>query len=211
MRACMVPAAMGARIRARWAFIEAVVGETARAKALIAAIDASKPIAPAVEALFAAAIAGDRTAVDRLASAVPSYLPPIARNSIANARVLLDLQRERSDPSNRIRPPVGGEVMTNGPALRPVYIRALAYLHGGAADLAASEFTRVIDHPETVPESPLHALSHLGLARALMRLGDRAKAGDHYREFFGRWKDADPDVPALREARTEYAKLSTTK
>ena len=54
---------------------------------------------------------------------------------------------------------------------------------------------------------PIGALAHLGLARANAMSGDTAKARAAYQDFFAIWKDADPDVPTLKEARAEYAKL----
>jgi len=51
------------------------------------------------------------------------------------------------------------------------------------------------------------ALAHLGVARAFVQSGDTAKAKRAYQDFFALWKDADPDVPILKEAKAEYAKL----
>ena len=89
----------------------------------------------------------------------------------------------------------------------PVYIRGQAQLmaHNGAA--AAAEFQKFLDHRGVVVNFPLGALAHLGLARAYGLSGDAAKARASYRDFFALWKDADPDIPILREAKAEYAKL----
>jgi hypothetical protein len=57
------------------------------------------------------------------------------------------------------------------------------------------------------PVSPLYALAHLGLGRAYALQGDNAKARTAYQDFFGEFKNADPDVPVLKQARAEYAKL----
>ena len=58
------------------------------------------------------------------------------------------------------------------------------------------------------PFSPAHTLAHLGLARAAMLNGDTSAARKSYPDFFAMWKDADPDLPVLVEARKEYAQLS---
>lgn len=75
---------------------------------------------------------------------------------------------------------------------------------GGAA---ATEFQKIIDHPGVVLNEPIGALAHLGLGRAYALLGDSSKAKAAYRDFFTLWKNADPDVPILRQAKAEYAKL----
>jgi hypothetical protein len=72
---------------------------------------------------------------------------------------------------------------------------------------AAAEFQKILDHRGVVFNEPIGALAHLGLARAYALSGDTAKARTKYQDFFTLWKDADPDVPILKQARTEYAKL----
>ncbi len=87
------------------------------------------------------------------------------------------------------------------------YIRGEAYLakHDGAA--AAREFQKLLDHRGLVVNYPLASLAHLGLARAYAMSGDTAKAHAAYQDFLALWKDADPDIPILKEAKSEYAKL----
>ncbi len=89
----------------------------------------------------------------------------------------------------------------------PVYIRGEAQLmaHNGAA--AAIEFQKFLDHRGITLNFPLGALAHLGLARAYALSGDTAKAKTAYNDFFTLWKDADPDIPILQQAKAEYAKL----
>jgi len=91
--------------------------------------------------------------------------------------------------------------------LYPAYVRGQAYLlaHNGTA--AAAEFQKFLDHRGIVINFPLGALARLGLARANALSGDTAKAKPAYQDFFTLWKDADPDVPILKEAKAEYAKL----
>jgi eukaryotic-like serine/threonine-protein kinase len=94
-----------------------------------------------------------------------------------------------------------------GAPLIPAYIRGEAYLqsHDGAS--AAREFQKLIERRYLVGNFPLGALSHLGLARAYALLGDASKARIAYQDFFALWKDADPDIPILKQAKAEYAKL----
>jgi tetratricopeptide (TPR) repeat protein len=89
----------------------------------------------------------------------------------------------------------------------PVYVRGEAYLqaHSGAA--AASEFQKILDHRGVVVNFPLGALAHVGLARAYALSGDAPKAKTAYQDFFALWKDADPDIPILKESKAEYEKL----
>ena len=89
----------------------------------------------------------------------------------------------------------------------PVYLRATAELasHNGAA--AAVELQKFLDHRGIVLNFPLASLAKLGLARAYAMQGDSAKARSAYQDFLGLWKDGDPDIPILKEAKSEYAKL----
>jgi tetratricopeptide (TPR) repeat protein len=91
--------------------------------------------------------------------------------------------------------------------LLPVYLRGEAYLmlHDGRG--AAAEFQKFIDHRGLVGNFPWGALARLGLARAYAMEQDTAKARAAYQEFLTIWNDADPDIPILREAKAEYAKL----
>ena len=72
---------------------------------------------------------------------------------------------------------------------------------------AAAEFQKILDHRGVVFNEPIGVLAHLGLARAYAMQGDTAKARAAYRDFLTLWKDADPDIPILKEAKAEYAKL----
>jgi len=94
-----------------------------------------------------------------------------------------------------------------GQGLWSAYIRGQAYLKLGQGSAAAAEFQKIIDHPGVVGDDPIGALAHLGLGRAYAIAGDKAKAKVAYQDFLGLWKDADPDVPILKEAKAEYAKL----
>jgi serine/threonine protein kinase/tetratricopeptide (TPR) repeat protein len=89
----------------------------------------------------------------------------------------------------------------------PVYLRGLAQMasHNDAA--AAGEFQKFLDHRGVVLNFPLASLAHLDLARSYAMQGESAKARSAYQDFFTLWKDADPDIPILKQAKAEYAKL----
>lgn len=98
---------------------------------------------------------------------------------------------------------LGGEA-----ELWPAYARGKAYLLARDGNAAAIEFQKILDHPGLY--SLAHttgALAHLGLARACVISGNKTKARAQYQDFLALWKDADPDVPILKQARAEYAKL----
>ena len=77
----------------------------------------------------------------------------------------------------------------------------------GQGSAAAAEFQKILDHACVVQNEPIGALAHLGLARAYALSGDTVKAKSAYQDFLGLWKDADPDIPVLKQAKAEYAKL----
>jgi serine/threonine protein kinase/tetratricopeptide (TPR) repeat protein len=89
----------------------------------------------------------------------------------------------------------------------PQYLRGQAYLKLKNGAQAATEFKSIIDHRGWYPLSPLYPLAHLGLARAAALNSDNAKARRSYQDFLALWKDADPTIPILIEARAEYEKL----
>ena len=72
---------------------------------------------------------------------------------------------------------------------------------------AAGEFQKILDHASIVGNEPIGALAHLGLGRAYALSGDSAKARIGYQDFFALWKNADPDIPVLKQAKADYAKL----
>jgi len=78
-------------------------------------------------------------------------------------------------------------------------------LHQGAE--AATEFQKFLDRPNMLANNPLYVLAHLGLARAHALQEQKDKSRAAYQEFFTLWKDADQDIPILKQARAEYAKL----
>jgi len=100
---------------------------------------------------------------------------------------------------------LGGPLMF--PYLYPSWIRGQAYLAANNGTAAALEFKKLIDHPGVVLNQPIASLGHLQLGRAYAMQGDTAKAKATYQDFLTLWKDADPDIPILKQAKAEYAKL----
>ena len=91
--------------------------------------------------------------------------------------------------------------------LYPAYVRGQAYLLAGKGTAAESEFQKLVDHRGIVTNFVTGALAQLQVGRAYAMAGDTAKAKSAYQDFLTLWKDADPNIPILREAKTEYAKL----
>jgi serine/threonine protein kinase/Flp pilus assembly protein TadD len=89
----------------------------------------------------------------------------------------------------------------------PVYARGETFLASQQGAAAAAEFQKLLDHRGIVGNCATGALAHLGVARAEALAGDSAKARAAYQDFFTLWKDADPDIPILREAKSEFDKL----
>ena len=93
-------------------------------------------------------------------------------------------------------------------SLAAIYVRGWAYLENKSGRDAAAEFQKIIDHRGVALFSPFYPLSHLGLGRAYALTSDLPKARKSYEDFFAIWKDADPDIPILIQARKEYARLA---
>ena len=91
--------------------------------------------------------------------------------------------------------------------LYSVYLRGEEYLAAKQGAAAAAEFQKIVDHPGLVVNEPIGALAHLELGRACALSHDPTAARTEYQTFLTLWKDADPDIPILKEAKTEYAKL----
>ena len=89
----------------------------------------------------------------------------------------------------------------------PIYIRGEAFLKARDGVKASAEYQKILDHRGIDPTSPLYSLAQLGVGRACALQGDTAKARAAYQDFLAMWKDADPDVPLLKQAKAEYEKL----
>jgi tetratricopeptide (TPR) repeat protein/predicted Ser/Thr protein kinase len=92
-------------------------------------------------------------------------------------------------------------------AMYPIYVRGEAYVAAHQGREAAVEFQKIIDHRGLVLFEPIAAVAHLEIGRAYAMQGDTAKARAAYQDFLTLWKDADPDIPILKQAKAEYAKL----
>ena len=89
----------------------------------------------------------------------------------------------------------------------PIYVRGLAYLKAGQGREAAAQFQKMLSHRGLAGNAPIEALAQLQLARAYALQGDTSRAKAAYQDFLTLWKDADSDIPILKEAKAEYAKL----
>jgi len=158
-------------------------GESARAKAIVEELQKSYPSQTMLKVYWLPAI---KAAIE------------LNTNNPTQALVFLEAAApyELGDP-----PPF--QVGT----VYPAYVRGQAYLAAHNGNSAAAEFQKFLDHRVIVVNFPLGALAHLGLARAYAMSGDTAKSRTAYQNFFALWKDADPDIPILKEAKAEYAKL----
>ena len=92
-------------------------------------------------------------------------------------------------------------------SMYPVYVRGLAYLSAKQGTQAIAEFQKILTHRGIVQTEPIGSLAQLALARAYTRQGDTVNAKVAYRDFLALWKDADHDIPILKQAKAEYAKL----
>jgi len=189
------PASQGVRVEAALTF--AMAGKAARARSLAQDLARQYPLDTHVQFLW-----------------LPAIHAQLALGSKNPSVALIDLQAAS--------PIELGEIpfLNNPSCLYPVYVRGEAYLASGQAVAAASEFQKILDHNGIVWNCWTGALAHLGLARAnALESMDtkgtdggaaRLKAITAYKDFLTLWKDADPDIPILKQAKAEYAKLPET-
>lgn len=130
-------------------------------------------------------------------------------NGIAVPTIRAAIAIDRNDPAKAVEflETVLPYELGEADALHSAYLRGLAYLQLRQGSEAAVEFQKILDHRGIVINSPIGALAHLQLARAYTMQGDTAKARAAYQDFLTLWKDADPDIPVLVAAKSEYAKL----
>jgi serine/threonine protein kinase/tetratricopeptide (TPR) repeat protein len=189
----LAPASQGVEDEATIAF--AMAGDTSRAESLAQHLNKRFPLDTQMQSLWLPAIRG-QLALDR-------------KNS---AEALNDLQA--AAPPNEL-----GQISfgTNLSCLYPTYIRGEAYLVAGQGKQSAAEFQKILDHSGIVWNCWTGALARLGVARANALQARTSQGADAdaarvralaaYKDFLNLWKDADPDIPILKEARAEYAKL----
>jgi predicted Zn-dependent protease len=157
--------------------------------------------------------AGDTPGAEKLAAELDKAFPLdtlVQRYWLPMIRAAIAMQR--NDPSHAIELlQTANDIELYDSRLLPAYLRGEAYLMLHDGTRAATEFQKFIDHRGLVRNLPWGALARLGLARAYAMQGDTTKARAAYQEFLTIWKDADPDVPILKQAQTEYSKLKITK
>jgi hypothetical protein len=198
---------------------EGFFGNSAEARQrALTALDLSKQLYVEYGAAAALALSGDsaraQAVVDDLTRRFPadtgtrvSYMPTLRallaldHNQPARALDLLQTAAsyELGAPRSALHASFG--------AFYPVYVRGLAHLAAHQGAEAATEFQKILDHRGIVAADPIGALAHLQLGRAFDLSGDTVKAKAAYQEFLTLWKDADPDIPVFKQAKTEYAKL----
>ena len=164
---------------------------------------------------LALAMCGDTAQAEKLAGETSKLFPNgIVWNSVQLPAIRAAIALKRNQPANAV------ELLASAAPYEraypeAVYLRGLAYLDLRKGAEAAAEFEKILNHKGanwgSTWQHPywglFYSLSCLGLARGSALAGDPAKAGKAYNDFFTLWKDADPDVPILKEAKAEYAKL----
>lgn len=184
----------------------------------MAAIELSKGRDVEYGAAFALALTGDSSRSQALADDLErrfpedtsvrfTYLPTLRAKLAVNHRVpgkALE-QLEAAVPYELAMPGIAFFGLFGG--LYPAYVRGEAYLALHKGTEAAAEFQKILDHRGIVAADPIGALAHLQLGRAFVLTGDKAEAKAAYQDFLTLWKDSDPGIPILRQAKTEYGKL----
>jgi Flp pilus assembly protein TadD len=205
-----------ASYQAEAALREALVGDAAQARTqAAAALKISNGRDTEAAAALALALAGDAGQAEKLAGDLAkrfpedtivqfSYLPEIHAaidlDQNAPAKAIADLQ-----PASPYE--LGNPAQLIGLNLYPVYVRGLAYLAAHQGAQAAAEFQKILDHPGIAFNEVIGPLAHLGQARARALSGDKAGARKAYQDFLALWQHADPSIPVLQQAKSEYAKL----
>jgi eukaryotic-like serine/threonine-protein kinase len=195
---------------------EAMVGNTTlarqQAKSALALSNAKDVEA---QSAFAASLPGDSAQATQLANDLGKHFPQdtiVQFNYLSTIRAAGELRDHDTDEAIKtlaVAAPyeLGVSALSAGTCLYPVYVRGEVYLAAKQGSAAAVEFQKIIDHPGVVQNELIGALAYLGLGRAYLLSGDPAKARKAYQDFFALWKDADPDVPILKQAKAEFAKL----
>jgi eukaryotic-like serine/threonine-protein kinase len=171
----------GRDVKVLSALVLARTGETAQSRTILEALEKSEPTNTYLKV----------------------YWFPVIEASIAMAQQQFNraiIALEPSLPYELGQPPPGT-------AMYPAYVRGLAYLAQKNGPAAAAEFQKFPDHAGIVQNFLLGSLARLQRARAYALSGDTAKAKTAYLDFLALWKDADPEIPILKEAKAEYAKL----
>ncbi len=219
----------GAIWRENAALREAAFGNTAEARQSAAEGLKLSPASQSagVEAGLAYALAGDTARAESLAQDLNKRFPVDTQmQSLWLPAIRARLALDRQNPAEALRdleaaagPTEFGQIsfLTNLSCLDSTYIRGEAYLEAGQGSAAAGEFQKILDHSGIVWNCWTGALAHLGVARANALQSKTSQGADAdaarvralaaYKDFLALWQDADPNIPTLREAKAEYAKL----
>jgi eukaryotic-like serine/threonine-protein kinase len=210
---------LAARFESEAAIGEAVIGNAgeARRRAGNALALSNSRDAESVAAL-ALAFAGDSTRAGTLASDLAKRFPydtVVQFNYLPAIEAQMELNRHDASHAVEILEPalpyeLGVAGTTNFTTnLFPVYVRGQAYLAAGQGAQASLEFQKLLNSPGLVLDEPMGALANLGLARSAVLQGETSKARSAYEKFLQLWKNADPGIPVLQQARAEMQKLNS--
>jgi DNA-binding winged helix-turn-helix (wHTH) protein len=168
-----------------------------------------------VEAMAAIALSmsGDSAQAKILSDGLARRFPQdtiVQLNYLPTIRAALQVRAHKADAAIQTLAPaepyeLGTSALDEGISLYPVYVRGEAYLAEKKGSAAVAEFQKIIDHPGVVQNELIGALAHLEQGRAYALLGETTRARTAYQDFFNLWKDADPDLRLLKQARIEYA------
>jgi tetratricopeptide (TPR) repeat protein len=190
---------------------EALFGNSAEARqraaaALVLSTGRDMQYGAALTLVFAGDMARAQILADDLSKRFPEDTV-VRFNYLPTLRAQLALSRNASKAVETLRAAAPHELGSTSLSLGPIYLRGEAFLAAHRGSEAAVEFQKILDHRGVVLNEPIGALAHLQLGRAYALQGDIAKARTAYQDFLGLWKDADRDIPILKQAKAEYAKL----
>ncbi len=200
--------AAGYQVEAALSEVESGDHEQARADA-VAAVKLASNRDVRSSAALTLALSGDTPEAEKLAAELDKNFPLdtlVQRYRLPSIRAALALQRNDPARALELLQSLGALELGDGGILLPVYLRGRAFLMLHDGNRAAAEFQKFVDHRGLVQNFPWGALARLMLARAYSMQGDAAKARAAYQDFLTLWKDADPDIPILKQAQAEYAK-----
>jgi DNA-binding winged helix-turn-helix (wHTH) protein/tetratricopeptide (TPR) repeat protein len=166
------------------------------------------------KAAIALALGRDVVGAENLANEMRRRYPEnlrVRRQRIPTIQALVALDRNQVANAIEVAESIPTEVVESSPYQEadffPVYVRGEAYLAAHRGAEARAEFQKIVDNRGIIVNQPIGALAHLQIGRAYATQGDVTKAKAAYHDFLTLWKDADPDIPILKEAKAEYAKL----
>ncbi len=187
------------------AWLEAQLGNSTGARQHAAAADQLGG-----QAAMALALAGDTDSATKMADRLASQTPPggyANKVRLPEIRAAIELKRGNPTQAVELLAPVAPFEAGCFDRYTPAYLRGQAYLVAHRSHEAAAEFQKILDHRGVVLNIVIGALAHLQIGRAYAMQGDTSKATAAYQDFLTLWKDADSDIPILKQAKAEYAKL----